>query len=168
MSVHSLIADSLSYPTYESLETLKIGFAEQKDNPAKGSLEKFINHIDHCSLGEWEELHTRTLDLNPPGAPYVGYHIWGDSYKRGRFMAQFNRALQERGIDRDGELPDHLVPILRYLEEEPEPMPLLLEILPRALSKMRKALRETEPDNPYLHLFDAILVSLPDDKSSEE
>ena len=57
------------------------------------------NGIAPLSLGEWEELHTRTLDLNPPAAPYVGYQIWGDSYQRGAFLAKMNRALVEAGVD---------------------------------------------------------------------
>ena len=59
----------------------------------------FSADIDRLPLGAWEELHTRTLDLNPPAAPYVGYQTWGESYQRGAFLAKMNRALAETGMD---------------------------------------------------------------------
>ena len=66
---------------------------------------KFVEKIVPLSLSEQEELFTRTLDLSPLSAPYVGYHVWGESYKRGEFMAALNKEMKELGVDLDGELP---------------------------------------------------------------
>ena len=47
----------------------------------------FLDEVGSLTLGEWEELHTATLDLSAPFVPYVGHVIWGDDYRRGEFMA---------------------------------------------------------------------------------
>ena len=41
----------------------------------------FSTGLIRLPLGASEELHARTLDLNPPAAPYVGYQTWGESYR---------------------------------------------------------------------------------------
>jgi nitrate reductase delta subunit len=71
-------------------------------------------------------------------------------------MAQLNQALHGAGVDTDGELPDHLIPILRYLDRNSQPPPALLDVLEPAIQGMRNTLHKAEPDNPYGHLFDAI------------
>ena len=115
-----------------------------------------MKKIRPLSPGEWEELYTRTLDLNPPSAPYVGFQTWGESYQRGAFLSKMNRELLENGIDLQGELPDHLIPVLRYLGQVSEPLPELIEVLGPAVQRMTAGLRKADPDNPYLDLFEAV------------
>ena len=109
------------------------------------------NGLEPLSLGEWEELHTRTLDLNPPAAPYVGYQIWGESYQRGAFLAKMNRALA-RGRGGPGRRAARS-PGARSCATwrvPTEPLPELVEVLGPALERMLAALRKAEPDNPYV------------------
>ncbi len=89
-------------------------------------------------------------------APYVGYQIWGESYKRGEFMAELSREMKEHQIDLEGELPDHLRPVLQYLTASSAPLPELIEVLDQAVNAMHKALKKAEDNNPYLLLFNAI------------
>jgi nitrate reductase assembly molybdenum cofactor insertion protein NarJ len=70
-------------------------------------------------------------------------------------MAGVKVAQDEIGIDRNGELPDHLEPVLRYLAATDEPFPGLVEVFAQAVSKMRKTLKEAETDNPYRHVLAA-------------
>jgi nitrate reductase delta subunit len=116
----------------------------------------FLKKMKGLSLAQREELHTRTLDLNPLAAPYIGYQIWGESYQRGAFMSRLNQEFVKHGIDKEGELPDHLIPILRYLTITNEPIPELSKVLPQALKAMRIKLKKAESDNPYLHLLKAV------------
>jgi len=155
-AAYRALADAFNYPAPGRLETLNRGLAEMPKGAGKDAHAAFINGIQHLSLGEWEELHTRTLDLNPPAAPYVGYQTWGDSYQRGAFMATMNRALALADVDTGGELPDHLAPILRYLAVTSEPLPEMVEVLGPALGRMLSALRAAEPDNPYVSLLLAV------------
>lgn len=127
------------------------------DSAVKRAFTAFIKHIQLLSLGEWEELHTHTLDLNPSVAPYIGFQIWGESYKRGHFMALLNRVFRENNINPCGELPDHLIPVLRYLGSTDQPVPELIEILTPAVQKMQSALRKKESNNAYTHLLEAVL-----------
>ena len=93
-----------------------------REGSVKTNLRRFLDEVAPLGLGEWEELHTRTLDLSPQFVPYVGHSVWGESYKRGAFMAELNREMAAAGMDLYGELPDHLEPVLRYLDlvEEPQ------------------------------------------------
>lgn len=120
-------------------------------------LERFVKRVAALSLDEWEMLATRTLDLSPLAAPYVGHQVWGENYQRGAFMARLQGEMRRLGVDPAGELPDHLVPILRYLEVAERPLPELLEHLAPAVMKMHAALREAEADNPYLLVFRAVV-----------
>jgi nitrate reductase delta subunit len=156
MNTYKVLADALQYPTPGKIESLRAGLEEMPAGAVKTSFSEFVRRVQSLPLALWEELHTRTLDLGPLVAPYVGWQTWGENYKRGEFMAQLNRAMSETDIDLEGELPDHLIPILRYLDTTPQPLPALVEILGPAVQAMRKTLHKSEPENPYNQLFDAI------------
>jgi nitrate reductase delta subunit len=153
--IHEVLAEAFRYPAPGRLETLSDGLGSLPEGAAKTALARFVGEVGAGSLAEWEELHTRTLDLSPLFAPYVGYAIWGENYKRGAFMVEMSRALGEAGVPLEGELPDHLEPVLRYLARAEAPMTELLEMLPKAIQKMRAALEGAESTNPYLHLLEA-------------
>ncbi len=155
-ATYAALAQALSYPTPGSLALLEGALALMPGGPAKKAFAAFAGQVRGLKLGEWEELHTRTLDLNPPAAPYVGYQIWGDSYKRGTFLARLRRAYAAAGVDSSGELPDHLAPILGYLACTQQPLPELVDALGPALNKILAALRKAEPANPYVDLLEAI------------
>ena len=151
-----VVALAFSYPDAVGHARL----ATAVDSLAKGSvvrrpMTKFLDEVDQLSLAQWEELHTDTLDLNPHVVPYVGHVTWGENYRRGEFMADLNRELNELGIDTMGELPDHLAPILRYLARAAEPLADLGEVLAPAVSEMSKTLDAASPKNPYRHVFAA-------------
>ena len=55
----------------------------------------------------------------------------------------------------DGELPDHLIPILRYLDLTSQPLPELVDVLEPAVQRMLSGLRQAEASNPYTHLLEA-------------
>lgn len=155
-NIENLLAEAFCYPGPEQLKFLETGLAILPVSPQKEKAAAFIKKIKRLSLGEWEELYTRTLDLNPPAAPYIGFQTWGESYQRGTFLSKMNRTLMEAGIDLQGELPDHLIPVLRYLGQISQPLPDLIEVLAPAMQRMTKELRKADPGNPYLDLFEAV------------
>lgn len=156
MGTYRQLAKALRYPHPGQIASLEAGAEEFEDRSIRRSYLAFVREVGDLSRGEWEELYTNTLDLNPEVAPYLGYQMWGENYKRGNFMSRLNSALRAQGVERDGELPDHLVPVLRYLSAAPEPMPALVKIFPEAVGKMHNELKSTDPDNPYLHLLTAV------------
>lgn len=155
MSEFRAIALAFQYPGPGSLEQLRTAWEGLPAGPVRRHLLKFLGEIDKLALTGWEELHTRTLDLAPIFAPYVGYVVWGENYQRGEFMAAVKNAQDETGIERHGELPDHLEPVLRYLAAADPPLPELGEVFAGAVGKMRKTLKEAEADNPYRHVLAA-------------
>lgn len=153
-----LLAEAFRYPVPGQQEKLEKGVQLLSSGREKDLTGAFLAQVSRLSLGAWEELHTRTLDLNPPAAPYIGFQTWGESYQRGEFMSKMNAVLMRDGIDTDGELPDHLIPIFRYLASAGEPLPELIEALDPALQRMTAALRSAEAGNPYIYLFEAAQV----------
>ncbi len=99
-----------------------------------------------------EELYTRTFDLNPVATLEVGWHLWGEQYERGRFLADLRGLQEELGVDAATELPDHLTILLPTLARMSNPTDLARKILP-ALEKIQQPL--DEHGNPYRHLIRA-------------
>jgi nitrate reductase delta subunit len=156
MTEFDAVALALDYPGPGSLSKVRAAWQSLPAGAVRRHMLKFLAEIEALDLAGWEELHTRTLDLAPIFAPYVGYVIWGDKYQRGEFMAEMKVAQDEEGIDRKGELPDHLDPISRYLSVADEPLPRLVELLPEAITQMKKTLKAAEKGNPYRHVLGAL------------
>jgi nitrate reductase delta subunit len=83
MSELSLYAEALSYPVPGRIEKWMAGLGRSAQSAGVAEFAAFVQALLPLSQGELEELYTRTLDLNPEIAPYLGYQMWGDSYKRG-------------------------------------------------------------------------------------
>jgi nitrate reductase delta subunit len=158
------IALGYVYPNPNSIPKLVAALESEMTAAAHRHMAQFVSEVSDLSLGEWEELHTATLDLSPQFIPYVGHIIWGDNYRRGAFMADLVVAMREANIDLGGELPDHIEPLLRYLAVEPEPLEDLLEVLHKAVLTMQDTLRKASPKNPYNHLLAATMAMVPDFK----
>ena len=150
-----VIALGYRYPDADRLEALGAAVEDVLTGTAQRRMRRFVAAVGELSPTEWEELHTRTLDLSPLFVPYVGHVIWGENYRRGEFMADLKRQMELVGVDPGGELPDHLDPVLRYLAVAPNPMADLVGILGDAVRQMRLAIRSSDPSNPYRHLIGA-------------
>lgn len=153
MGTGIILAEAFRYPAPGRLEQLEGLTGVLPPGREQQALSAFVEAIRPLSLGNWEELYTRTWDLDPLAVPYLGYQLWGEDYRRGNFMARLQAAYRQAGAEPDGELPDHLVPVLRYLDQAPAPLPELLEALGPAVEKMAAALKKSEPENPYLLLL---------------
>lgn len=159
MGQFGLLAEALRYPAPGRLAILTQNGMVLADEGSKTAYSHFISGISRLSLGDWEELHTRTLDLNPPAAPYIGYQTWGDNYQRGTFMSMMNRAIAVHHVDGEGELPDHLIPVLRLVDALDEPLDELIEVLSPAVGRIHAALEKADPTNPYVNLMQAIAIA---------
>lgn len=155
-----LFAQALSYPAPSRLEDLKTSAKSLASSEIKKPFQRYLRQIEALTLGEWEELYTHTFDLSPVVAPYVGYQVWGDSYKRGNFMALLNRIMSEHGLSPNGELPDHLGTVLMYLSRTSQPPAELMDVLGPSVERMLETFRKSDPKNPYTSLFESILKAI--------
>jgi nitrate reductase delta subunit len=122
---------------------------------AAGAMDRLRRTVEQTPLAELEELYTATFDLRPVCYPYVGFQLFGDTYKRGEFLALLNARCREAGFVVVGDLPDHLGVILRYLAHTPDADLVHEAVLP-TLDRMIEQLK----DNPYLDLMRAIQAFL--------
>lgn len=106
------------------------------------------------------ELYTRTFDLNPVCTPEVGWHIYGEQYRRGRFLVQARDLLQAVGVEERGELPDHLMsllPAIGRLDADDASRFAGTYLVP-AVDKMLSGLEDKA--NPYEQILRAIQIVL--------
>lgn len=159
MHAFEVLAEALRYPYLGQIESLESGAGSLPQGQARTAYIAFVRQLTLLSLPQREELYTRTLDLNPLSAPYVGFQIYGESYQRGNFMSVMNRELAAHAISTEGELPDHLMLVLRYLAIATQPVQEVVEALPRSVQAMQRSLKRAEPDNPYGSLLEAVMVA---------
>ncbi|MEZ5381429.1 MAG: hypothetical protein R2754_06480 [Microthrixaceae bacterium] len=151
----AVVALAYRYPGPDSLERLVEAVEALPEGLARRSMEHFIDDVGTLELGQWEELHTVTLDLSPQFVPYVGHVTWGENYRRGEFMADLKRDMERHNVDLMGELPDHIEPVLRYLAQVPAPLTDLTDVAAASVATMSKTLATAAPENPYRHVLAA-------------
>lgn len=166
VEVHDALARLLEYP--------KEGWSEAVEEAARRvsaecpeawkPLESFIAFSRSTPLTQIEELFTQTFDNNDERALEVGWHVFGENYTRGSFMAGMRRHLREVGVEENGELPDHLSHMLALLGRLPVDRARLLamEIVAPAVRKVQIGLQGggEAPVNPWSGVFGAILEVL--------
>src|SRR5450759_3107097 len=88
-SIYENLADLLDYPVADWQSRCDEGkellTAESESFVSQFSL--FATETEKLSLSELQELYTRTFDLSPVCALDIGYHLFGENYKRGVFLA---------------------------------------------------------------------------------
>lgn len=128
---------------------------------AARALATFERVVDELPVDDLRDLYTRTFDLTPRCVPYLSVHLWGqESFKRARLMTGLDEAYRRAGIDRGGELPDHLGLVLRSAHAfAPEEWDELVSLcLATPLAAMLGELQEAA--NPYRHAVDAVRRAL--------
>ena len=121
----------------------------------------FSRSVDHLSVAQIQEQYTQTFDLNPVCTLDVGYHLFGENYKRGVFLANLRETEEPFSLGQEHQLPDYLPVLLRLLtrlEDEELRISLIAECLVPAVEKMLEALSPS--GNPYGHLIRAINTAL--------
>ncbi len=165
--LYTAFADLCGYPTSEMAgqagECLQL--LQDACPEAAPALDAFCLGLESRPLIKMEELYTATFDMQPVCYPYIGYQLFGESYKRGAFMARLNEAYQDLGYSAGHELPDHLSVVLRFLGLDADERrsdfcrTLLAEGLIPALVKMLQAFGP-ESENPYFGLLSALHLVL--------
>lgn len=156
-SVLDLLAQLIDYPTPElrvQAEACSAALNAQRSRAIR-PLEAFRRAIEQMALSRLEELYVATFELTPVCYPYIGYQLFGDTYKRGEFLVQLNARYRAIGFIAPGELPDHLGVILRYLAQAWDADLVTEGVIP-SLERMDEQLA----NNPYRDLLRAMLIVL--------
>lgn len=87
-----------------------------ENSEAAALLKEFHEYAESSPPGRLEEVYTGTFDLDAACHPYVGYHLFGETYKRSAFLVELiQRYNAEDFVFPENELPDHLAVILHFL-----------------------------------------------------
>ena len=165
--LYDLFADLLAYPASSITQKTEECLSQlQESQPDTASaLKKFLHGLQQHPLEKMQELYTTTFDMQPVCYPYLGYQLFGESYKRGAFMAQLNEAYHVIGYSAVQELPDHIAIVLRFLgldatnRQNDFCQALINEGLIPAMEKMLKVFGEGS-ENPYFGLLSALHLFL--------
>ncbi len=101
------------------------------------------------SLTRMEEIYTDVFELDATCHPYIGYHLFGESYKRSAFLLGLKDRYRPYHVQCGSELPDHLAVMLRFLavNENPEEKETMIgEAIYPGLLRMLKNKEEEPPD----------------------
>lgn len=173
-TLYELFADLLEYPTLTT--PLKAGHCYQQLQVSRTDVALLMDSFYHAweqrSLEQMQELYTVIFDMQPVCYPYLGYQLFGESYKRGAFMAQLNEAYHAAGYSVEQELPDHVAVVLHFIGLDSDNrqsdfcQSLLNEGLKPALEKMLKTFGE-QSENPYFGLLSALNLFLVSNSEKE-
>ena len=152
--LYDLLAGIVEYPTPLIAERAGECAARLAALGGQGahSMARFHAFVTRTPIPALEEIYTATFDLRPVCYPYVGYQLFGDTYKRGEFLAQLNARYREQGFTVSGELPDHLGVILRYLARTRDQ-----DLIEEGLAPTLKRMFDQLAGNPYRDALRAAL-----------
>lgn len=173
-----LFADILEYPRPGLTESVRecAALMTSKNEEAGALLAKFQTFAEGKSVERMQEVYSTTFDLNATYHPYVGYHLFGETYKRSAFLVELKEHYQVQSFVADEkELADHLVVVLHYLSVSNDVdmnKELVSEALLPALKKMlkenKKADSSDEMDSSDKFDCSANCGKMPEFKSIED
>jgi nitrate reductase delta subunit len=163
-----LMAEALEYPQPGLADAVRECTALLAAvNPAAAAcLREFCTFVEETPPGRLEELYTGAFDLNAAWYPYVGYHLFGESYKRSVFMLELNDRYRAHGFPEEGlagELPDHLAVLLRFLaacDDDALSEEIVQEALLPALDHMDHAMANEPQDHAGQRDYGLVLQAL--------
>jgi len=148
-NLYHALADLLEYPDRDwddRLDLSRRALASEKPELSP-TLDSFCQSVRSLSLSQIQERYTQTFDLNPVCTLDVGYHLFGESYKRGLFLANLRQTEAPYDLNCERQLPDYLPVLLRLLSKLDQGdlrSSLVTDCIIPAIEKMREALAKTE------------------------
>lgn len=120
--VLGLFAQLLEYPHSSVAQTAREcrELIAPESAEAATLLGEFAVFAERTPQNTLEEVFTGTFDLNASCHPYVGYHMFGEAYKRSALLLELKERFREHGFDPGVELPDHIAVLLRFMSICPD------------------------------------------------
>lgn len=168
--LYDSLARLYEYPGEDYLLRLEecIHASSRVEPEASAHLENLRRDLEGLSPSDLQEQFTRTFEHNEDCALELGWHVYGETYQRGVFMAEMRELLRRVAVPESVELPDHLSHVLRAVVRAPgrDARPLIrLAVLP-ALDTLHKNLASKQ--SPYAALLEATRAVLSKDGAGGE
>jgi len=151
VAVLDAFSDLLRYPG-EGLSVNMSGWIDDIRTGApeiESELEPLREYSAEHDESDLEEVFVRTFENNKERALELGWHLHGENYARGTFMARMRGILRDLEIKESVELPDHVSHMLSVVSHaEPDlAKALARQVVSPALTKIEAGF--TRKDNPY-------------------
>jgi len=104
----------LFYPDTEYKNHVQNCFDELKECDELSTIfTDFNTYVLKATQSEMEENFTYTFDMNPSHCLDIGWHLFGEDYKRGEFLVTMLNIMRTFDIEDTNELPDHIYHVLQ-------------------------------------------------------
>lgn len=162
MEAYKYIADLFRYPSTETLKSIQrvVDILAEKDVVLATKFEPFVEFHANKEITILEEHYIKTFDVQASCYLDIGYIIFGDDSKRGRFLYHMKEEQEKAGNECGKDLADFLPNMLTLLsktESQELAEELSVSILLPALSEMN---RKLENEKSIFNLPLEILISL--------
>ena len=162
MEAYKYIADLFRYPTEETLKSIQrlSDYLAEKDIVLSAKFKPFVEFHSNKTLTDLEEHYIRTFDVQAICHLDIGYIIFGDDSKRGRFLYHIKEEQENANNDCGKDLADFLPNILTLLSKTDNKdlaEELSVSILIPALLQISQKL---ESENSIFNIPVEILISL--------
>ncbi len=151
----STLAQVLRYPSGQWPELLARALAAAQGACAE-NLRGLQQKLANAAPASLEERYVAAFDFDPEATLEIGWHLYGEDYRRGAFLVRMRQLLRDRGVAENGELPDHLSLLLQLVPALPpaEAENLAREALLPALEKIHATLERK--GSPFALLVAAV------------
>ncbi|MBE9562129.1 MAG: nitrate reductase molybdenum cofactor assembly chaperone [Proteobacteria bacterium] len=146
----------LTIQTQACIDLLKVNYTE-----AAEQMTKFLKFVESGQLGYLEEVYTGTFDVNPACHIFAGHLLFGESFKRGAFMAGLEQEYKDHGFDTKIELSDHVPVLFRFVSSNDSDFSneLLKDCLIPVFDKMNANFKD-DSLNPYMPVLRSVSLVL--------
>ncbi len=154
------VADVIEYPTLASRQECRDAVRECPEDAQelREALDALHAYATVTPIGRIEEQYSQLFDLSPVCTLNIGYHLFGEQYERGAFMAGLVGELRKIGQPPPEDLPDYLPCVLRLaarIQDHEEAQLLISHAVLPSLVRMNGELGENK--SPWA----AVLRALP-------
>jgi len=149
---YEIYADVFAYPNNslkEKIENVQQYLNVNYPNAAV-VFKEFAGFSKNIDIKSWEEIYTRSFDVQALTTLDLGYVLFGDDYKRGELLVNLNNEHKKADNACRNELSDHLPNVLRLLaklKDEELRADIISLILYPALRKI-----ESEFDSKHIEM----------------
>ena len=161
--VYELLAAVLDYPNPElpAAVSCLVELLPEDSPQAAAAFIAFQDKLQSEGIAGLQEWYIRTFDFRADCSLYIGHHLFGESGRRGVFIAELIDRYRERQLSPAGDLPDHISCLLRYLatlDPGEEASELIHACLIPAIARINAAKTiEASPYRTVLTVLPAIL-----------